>query len=163
MSAYNIKDGTSGPSFSWTTEIAAELSYLSNCQEHEDGYSFIKIRNDKKLYKAFSFDKEDGKTFLTAQDDALKLIVKGTDIGPYNVEELNIKIDDLNFGANGYAINCENSTQGCGIEEAFVSHYEETNDGWIRITFSGEAWMQTITPAAAGNFPIEGIILCKAN
>lgn len=163
IAGYNIEEDSSGPTISWSTQTEEAIEYLSDCESHLDGFSFLKIRQDKKLYPSFEFSRVGNTTILEADGGEMKLIIQGAEIGQYNVEQLNIRINDDNFGDDGYAVNCENSSEGCGINEAYISHYEEMDSGWIRMTFSGEVWMQTITPAAAGNFPIEGTILCKAN
>jgi len=163
VAGYNIADDSAGPILSWNTTTDASIQYLSDCKYHTEGFSYLEIRQDKKLYPSFDFSRMGNTTILEAQTDELKFIVHGNQVGSYAVEELNIKINDSNFGNNGYAVNCENSNVGCGIQDAFVSHYEDMSNGWIRITFAGEVWMQTLAPAAAGNFPIKGTILCKAN
>lgn len=163
ISTYNFDTDSFGPSHSWNTETEIPIQYISSCNDHVDGFSYLKIRQDKKVYPAFNFEKNGNSTTLESQDGAIKFILMGTQTGVYQPEELNIKIIDNNFGSNGYAVSCENSTQGCGIKDAYVSHYEEMSNGWIRITFEGEVWMQTIAPAAAGNFSVSGTILCKTN
>jgi len=116
-----------------------------------------------KIYSAIRTENLGDKTILESQNGEIKFLIDGNTPGVYTEDQLNIKINDNGFGDHGYAVSCENSTQGCGITNIYVSHYEEMPGGWIRITFSGEVWMQTITPAAAGNFPIGGTILSKVN
>jgi len=49
--------------------------------------------------------------------------------------------------------------EGCGVM-SFNVQASVDGDRWI-ITFDGTLWMQTITPAVAGNFPVEGQILVE--
>jgi len=163
VAAYDFETDDYGPRFSWSTQILEPIDYLSKCPEHVNGFAYLTIRQDKKIYSAIRTENLGDKTILESQNGEIKFLIDGNTPGVYTEDQLNIKINDNGFGDHGYAVSCENSTQGCGITNIYVSHYEEMPGGWIRITFSGEVWMQTITPAAAGNFPIGGTILSKVN
>jgi len=76
--------------------------------------------------------------------------------------QVNVFLEDDSFGTNGYRIACENTTNGCGFTTWNVTHYEAGSEKWVRVSFEGEVWMQTINPPQAGYFPVEGVILTKA-
>ncbi len=162
IAARNDATGETGPELSWSTGISDELDVLTDCEEFDDGYSFIKIRNDKKVYSVFELEVQGDRSILKSQEGNVKFIFKGMEEGMYDVTDVNVLIDDSEFGPKGYYIKCENSTLGCGIDNFNVTHFEEGNNGMIRVTFSGTMWMQTLSPLVAGNFDVEGVIVIKS-
>jgi len=159
ISGFDLVTGNQGPSIPW--DINQSMDYLSTCHDHLNGYSFLKIRNDKKVYDAFLVSEVDGVVTLESEDGNLKLIIEGTNIGNYEDGEVNIKIEDESFGITGYAMSCENPDFECGITECQMSHYKTGEDEWVRVIISGELWMQTINPPQAGFFEVKGSILTK--
>ena len=159
--ASNNNTGESGPVIEWNTNINDDLTLLSNCDDFADGFSYIKIRNDKETFSSFSFEYVAGKTILSSEDDEIRFSFRGSEEGSYEESEVNIFIDDRMFGEDGYYISCENSVIGCGINECIVTHYAENEGDWMRVSFSGTLWMQTINPPVAGNYEIEGLIIAK--
>lgn len=159
IKGYDILSNQSGVSVTWNEEIEDNLEQLSTCEEYADGFSFLKINGEMKMLPVFSIAKEDGKTIFESQESNIRLIIKGEEVGNYATNQVNFFIDDANFGSNGYRMYCENSLEGCGIDDCYISHFEEMDNGLTRITFSGVLWMQTITNPTAGNYPIEGQIL----
>ena len=161
ISAWDSNPADAGSELDWSTEFSSGLDVLTNCNEHQEGFSYIKIREDEKIYPSFNIFREGDRFTLSSMDERVRLIVKGTEEGVYEVENINIVIDDPDFGDAGYYIKCENSPFGCGIEEFNLTHFDEEEGGTVRASFSGTLWMQTINPSVAGNFEIEGVILLK--
>lgn len=161
IAAINEATGEMGPELSWSTDINGGLDVLTDCDELGEGYSFIKIREDEKVYKAFDVELEDGRTILKSQNGNVKFIFKGMEKGSYEVDEVNVLINDAEFGEKGYYIKCENSSNGCGINTFNVTHYESNASGMVRVAFSGNMWMQTLSPLVAGNWDVEGVIVIK--
>lgn len=162
LGGYNILDNENGPLINWSLNQNDEIEYLSNCQNFENGYSYIRIKDDMHVYEPFTVKKVDGDlTQVSEQSDKISLIFDGEVSGIYENAEVGIKIDDPDFvQSHGYYIECYQS--GCGINEFNVTHYEETSNGWLRLSFSGTLWMlKTGTPNVAGNYDVEGVILCK--
>lgn len=160
IAAVNQAEGESGPELDWSTEIDGNLDVLTDCSAYNQGFSFIRIREDEKIYGAFEMEVIGEKTVLKSQDEKVKFIFRGNQEGMYNVDEVNVLIDDEDFGDKGYYIKCENSVYGCGIDDFNVTHFQSGN-GTIRATFSGTLWMQTLSPSVAGNFDVEGVIVIK--
>lgn len=161
ISAVDKATGEVGPELSWSTDIEGELSVLTQCEEYDEGYSFLKIRNDKKVYSAFELEVNEDQTILKSQDGMVKFIFKGRHEGMYKVDEVNVLINDNEFGDKGYYVKCENSSIGCGIDNFNVTHYESEGNGLVRAVFSGTMWMQTLSPSVAGNFDVEGVIVIR--
>lgn len=153
--------GQAGPTVEWSTAISDQLDIMTHCSEYENGYSYIKIRNDEKVYKAFEIEEEGDRTILRSSEGNVKFKFKGMEEGMYAVNEVNVFIDDKDFDQNGYYIKCENSADGCGIDQFNVTHYDQGVNGMVRVTFSGTLWMQTFSPLLADDFDIEGVIVIK--
>lgn len=162
IAGYDIQSATKHLSLPWSRFINADNISLLNCGEYNNGYSYIKIGADKEILQAFEFSNTQETSTFQSTDEKIKFIFKGTDTGLYNENEINIKIEDMDFGISGYRMSCLNSTIGCGMEQWNVTHYKAGVEKWVRVDFSGELWMQTINPAEAGYFPVSGIILCQA-
>lgn len=161
VGGYDLNTGEQGPVLNWNSGITDSLEYISSCQKDQNGYSYIKIRDQIRTYDPFVTNIDNGKTTISSPSDNVRISFEGAMEGEYQVQDVNIYINDEMFGPDGYYISCESAEQGCGINDFYVSHFEETADGWLRASFSGVLWMQTIEPALAGNFPIEGVILTK--
>jgi len=161
IAAFNELTGESGLGLSWSTDIIGSLDVLTDCSEYNQGYSFLKIRDEEKVYNAFEIEIQGQKTILKSKDEKVKFIFNGQQEGMYDVKEVNVFINDDKFGEKGYYIKCENSAFGCGINNFNVTHYESGGSGMVRATFSGNMWMQTLSPSVAGNFDIEGVIVIK--
>ena len=162
ISAYGIDKQVQGPSIEWNLDIEEPIRYLSDCPDYIEGFSYLKIRNDIKLYAPFQFSNDGIQSVLEATGGEVKFIFDNGGVGSYEQQEIRVRIDDEEEWPSGYFVACENSLDGCGISDFYVTHYEVDSNGWIRVSFAGAIWMQTISPATAGNFPIEGVILCKA-
>lgn len=161
IAAYDIDSQETGPGIPWFTDIEDEITYLSTCSDYPDGYAYISIDGNTKVYPAFDIENTGTNIILSDVDDRVNLLIRGDDKGAYAVESVNVIMYDPSFaGGLGYAVSCENSPLGCGISDLYVSHLDET-DGWVRVTFSGNIWMQTLNPLKAGTYPVEGIILSR--
>jgi hypothetical protein len=156
---FSVRSGD-GPAFEWN-ELTNNIYFLSECKEHQNGFAVIKIRNDQKLFSAFDEERTGGRTVLNAEQDEVRLIVEADSKGVYGNDLVNIRIEDVSFGDQGYFVSCENAMQGCGIEVCEITHYKDDGDEWNRVYFKGKLWMQTISPPQAGNFEVEGYILSK--
>ncbi|MDF1696769.1 MAG: hypothetical protein P1U56_13090 [Saprospiraceae bacterium] len=157
----NESTGEEGTEFDWSTDITGDLGVLTACDEFKDGYSWIKIQGEERFYPAFTINQDGERTILEEPDGIVKLYFKGIDEGVYDVDEVNIFINDPNFGDKGYYIKCENSPVGCGIDYFNVTHLDTGENGMIRAAFSGDVWMQTLSPQVAGIFKVEGVIVIK--
>jgi len=149
-----------GPELLWKREKGA-IHYLTNCPDFKDGFSFLKIRDNTKVYPAFNANREMQKSILSSASNEVKFIVEASAKGSYEEEYINVGINDPSFGEQGYFVSCENAADGCGIDVCEISYFKEDGDEWNRIFFSGEIWMQTIDPPQAGNFEVEGYIISK--
>lgn len=161
ITGYNVADPNEGPSLDWSIYQTDNITFLSDCEEYQNGFSYLKIRDDEQIYNSLSVTVDGMITKLSEEEHRLRLNFSGTDVRNYSEEEVRIFIEDQRFGEDGYFIRCENSPLGCGIDDFKVTHFGNNNEGWLRITFGGTLWMQTIEPRLAGNFNIEGVILTK--
>lgn len=161
ISGYDVNQDIAGAGISWNTEIEDQLEFLSVCEESADGFSFLKINGEMELLPAFQIDRQTNKTIFSSEDNNIRLIIKGEGVGAYMTEQVNFYMDDEEFGANGYRMYCENSAAGCGIDDCYISHFEEMSNGLTRISFSGVLWMQTIGNPTAGNYLVEGQIITR--
>jgi len=159
VTGFNILDKQEGPLLDWSIDIEDAISYLSYCDNYKDGFSYIKIRDDAMVYDSPNLELDGNKTKLMEKDNRFRMNFDGMNLGIYGVEDVRIFLEDRNFGSKGYRITCEDSPQGCGIGDFSVTHYDSTNAGWTRISFSGTIWMQTIDPPLVGDFKVEGVIL----
>ena len=162
VSTYDLDRDLEGESISWDLGNGQDLDYLLECNTLE-GYSYIQLTRDgkqeSKVYESFNVETIGDQTILSSPNGEFKFLFKGLQAGVYPNDQINIAINDPSFGDFGYEMSCENSTQGCGIKECFVSHYDIDDAGIIRLTFAGTLWMSTIEPRLAGEFPVEGIII----
>ena len=161
LGGFDIEEGHVGPIIGWSIHQIADITFLSDCDEYEDGFSYIKIKEDEKIYPAFNVQTEVMKTLLSEEQQRFSMDFLGTESRAYEKEEVRrIFINDIDFGDYGYQFDC-NSTLDCGMEEFIVTHFDEEPDGWVRITFKGRFFMGTIEPATAGYHPAEGVILTR--
>jgi len=163
LGGYNILDDENGTLLNWSLGADNQIDYLSNCDDYEDGYSFIVIQNDTKLYEPFvvQYNAVLNETRVSELNDKMWLEFNGNVKGAYSESDLAVKISDPDFNnMRGYEGGCLNS--GCGIDNFRVTHYD-AGEGWLRISFSGSIYMaaSTSTGLNAGDFPIEGVILRK--
>ena len=161
IAAYDQNTAQSGTEISWSSGLNETIDLLSTCPEFADGFSYFKIRDDVKAYPAFDIQTINGKTILSAKNGEIKLIFSGTKVGLVPENQVNIVINDAQFGDTGYYVSCENSPLGCGISDFNVTHYDVQQNGQIRASFSGNIWMQTLNPNLAGTYPVEGVIVSK--
>ena len=161
IAAVDFENNMVGTSIEWNNEIQDELGVLSNCNDSEKGYSYLKINGEEEALPTFALSENNGSITLSAPDNSIRLKIAGVERGSYMENQVNIFIDDEDFGRDGYYIKCENSPVGCGIDDCYISHLEDMGDGLSRVTFSGVLWMQTINNPTAGNYPVEGQIIIK--
>jgi len=133
--------------------------YLVDCEAYNEGFSFIEIDNARKVYPNFTISTEQNRTVLSAMDGSFAIYIRGNEIGEYETEDINIVIDDPEFGDSGYYIQCKNSPFGCGISKCKITHDGNNEEGIFRVVFSGNVWMQSLTPAVADNYDVEGEII----
>lgn len=162
LSAYDIDTDDEGPQIPWSLQIEEDDNYLSNCAAYADGYSYIKIDDDKEVLSAFETVELTDETILASIDDKIRFKFDGMSTGMYSMEDVNLYLNDESFGTNGYFISCENSSAGCGFTDWNVTHYKAGEEKWIRVSFRGTVWMQTIDPPVAGYYDMEGVILTQA-
>jgi len=161
LAAVNLEEESQGPEMGWNTDEVSSVNFLTNCSENQDGYSYLKIRNDKQPYPSFTYSVVNGETVLSSEDRKVVITFAGDMKGQYQEEDVHITIDDPEFGPDGYTIDCD-SPDGCGFSSFEVSHFDQQGEGWLRITFQGILWMQTIQNFKYGDFDVEGVILIKA-
>lgn len=161
IAAVDPATGADGTSVDWSASLDQTIDYLSDCEAFGSGFSYIKIRDEREIYGAFAVTVEGDRTVLTSAGGEIKVIFKGLGTGNYQENQVNLAINDPGFGDRGYFVSCENSLQGCGIKDFEVTHYDTNTDGQVRVKFKGDIWMQTLSPAVAGLFPVEGVIISK--
>jgi len=159
ISAYNESEAEAGSSIPWSASTPSQELILSDCVTLDRGYGYVQIRSDEKILPAFEVTRTNDQTTLTAEDGTMTIKFRGLTPGMYEDNQVNIGINDEFFGNNGYFISCQNTMEGCGIM-TFNVQASVDEDRWI-VTFNGTLWMQTITPAVAGQFPIEGQLLIE--
>jgi len=76
IAAYNLNDNTNGPLLSWSTETETPIEYLSDCPDHLEGFSYLKIRQDERLYLDVEFTHDGNETILESTGGELKLIIR---------------------------------------------------------------------------------------
>jgi len=162
IAAYDESMQEQGTQIEWSSALNETIDILSGCAEYTNGFSYLKIREEEEIYSAFDLEVIGDRTILSATNDEVKIIFKGTDVGQYPENQINIVINDDEFGDSGYYIQCENSELGCGIKNFNVTHYNTQENGQVRIEFSGNVWMQTLNPTQAGTYPVEGVIVSKS-
>lgn len=162
IATYDIDTDIKGTIIPWSSDIKDDQSFLVSCEEFQDGYSYIKIKNDKRVLPPFDAIKIDDGTTLQSSDSKIRFKFKGQMVNNYDMKDVNVYLEDPSFGTNGYRIACENTDEGCGFTTWNVTHYEAGSEKWVRVSFAGEVWMQTLDPPQAGYFPVEGVILTKA-
>ncbi|MEE9439854.1 MAG: hypothetical protein V3V14_12685 [Saprospiraceae bacterium] len=155
------ENGNNGPEMILDDQLSQNIDYLTNCAEYIDGFSHIVIREDTKYYTAFNVSEEDNQLVIRSENQKFRLRINGTESRKYSENEVNIFIDEEEFGTRGYYISCENSEIGCGISNCEVARYG--NNKWLKISFEGELWMQSYNPWVAGNYPISAEITVKIN
>jgi|GEM_PF-2451268 len=155
VAAYNYTDASAGLAIPWSSEIEDDIAFLNSCSE---GYSYYSIGEFSKLYPAFEVSVTPDLIYIQSADGNMVFSIKGDGKGAYDVEDVNIKIYDEGFGDSGFAVSCENSTVGCGITDCYVSHLP-SSDGLVRVSFSGNIWMQTLDPLTASTYKVEGIFV----
>jgi len=99
LAGLDLIDNMKGPDTEWTTSDIDKLSLLTSCTSHEDGYSYMQIRSDQKVYPSFSYITENGITTLSSDDEKFRIAFRGDVSGSYTVDQVNISIDDISFGA----------------------------------------------------------------
>ncbi len=161
LAGYNIDSAKKGVALPWSDDITKEIGFLSNCENFENGYSYVTINNEMKIYEPFNVSIDQERTVFKSQDNDFRFKIKGVTRGSYNEDEILIYINDTTFGNAGYNIECENSAFGCGVNECVITHFNAGDENWIRVHFKGDLWMRTISPELAAYYPVEGVILSK--
>ena len=156
---YNYKENIRSAALPWSTEYIDQTLYLSLCEAHRSGFSYLEIGGDSKVYDVFEVVESDDKLSFTSMDNLIRLHLRDNRIGAFTTDMINIYLDDPSLGG-GYFIACENAIQGCGFNQFEVTHLDE-NNGWIRAWMKGQLWMQRNNPRTAKNFDVEGQILIK--
>lgn len=159
IAAYDVDGQNSGPSLPWTTQTNDNVDFLSECSDFAEGYSYIEINGESKVFDPFKVVIENGQTFLSSQDNKIRFRIQGDSNQRFEVEDINVYINDESIGS-GYFIACESSSLGCGLDDFVITHLDMQN-GWVRASFSGEMWMQKLNPRRAGYYPVSGQILIK--
>ncbi len=158
---FDIKSNMKGNVIEWDSTIPDNLGVLTACEAIDKGYSYITINGEEELLPTFALSENNGNLTFSAEDSSFRIKIRGTEKGEYTEEEVNIFIEDEDFGMDGYFMQCENSPVGCGITDCYISHLEDMDDDLTRVSFSGVLWMQTINNPTAGNYPVEGQIIIK--
>jgi len=156
--AVDLEDGTQF-TLPWNAEIDDPYLFLPNCPGAIDGYGYIKINGETKYYETFVRDNSISEEIqLSSVDGEFQILLKDNQIGNYETNQVGLIIEDSGFGSAGYAVDCGLSQQGCGLDYCQVTHLDSE---WLRVSFSGTVWMQTLQTLNAGNYPVEGNIVIK--
>lgn len=161
LAGYDIKSNSLGVNLPWSKDINVNQLDLLSCNSFTDGYSYIQIGEDKMILEPFIVEEGD-KTVLKSMDNNIRFKFNGNSVGMYDQDQVNLYFYDETFGGKGFYMACENSDLGCGFDEWNVTHFKAGVEKWVRISFGGEVWIQTLSPAEAGYFNMKGVILCKA-
>ena len=159
IAGYDNDTGESGPSFVWELDNS-NIDFLSQCNESNDGFAHITIKDESEFFSAFNLTTTSDQTILESSDSRIRIVFRGSEERSYQNDEVNIYINDPDFGTLGYKVECAESLLGCGFQQFNVTHYEESG-GWLRASFSGTLWGQTISNPSIGNLDIEGVIAIK--
>lgn len=161
ISSYDEVSDMQGPRIPWDTGYQDELGYLVNCSALEDGYTYLKVKDDEIILAPFSIEITDGVTALSSQEEHIRIEFEGSEAQAYNMEDVSrIFIELPEVGPLGYSMDCR-SDLGCGLEDFRVTHFDAMADGWFRVSFEGSLWMLTIDNPQAGYVPVEGVILAR--
>lgn len=158
VAGYDAESNGSGAQVTWNNTSEDALDVLTNCSDLKDGFSYIMIRDDIKVYESFEVSFENGETLVQSADGKVRFKLKGAAVGQYADDQINIFMEDDAFGEFGYSIPCETSTIGCGITECNVTQLESAS-GELRISFSGEVHASTIETFQYGGFELSGVIV----
>ncbi len=158
ISGFDTESNSSGTQVTWDNSSQDALDILTNCNDLKDGFSYIMIRDDIKVYESFEVSFENGETTVQSMDGKVRFKFRGSSVGAYQDEQINIFMEDDAFGEFGYSIPCETSTLGCGISEFNVTQLESSS-GQVRISFSGEVHASTIENFQYGGFEVSGVIV----
>lgn len=161
--AGNSSNGSKGPSVPWNSSISESINTLTNCDNHTDGYTYVMIDNQIKLYDSFYFEKKENRSIFTSNDNTFIISIMGQNTGNYEEHQVNILIDDIIFGNQGYYCNCLESEIGCGITECIISKYDDHPLGWITVKIKGNVWMQNLKTNIASYLPVEAVIIHQLN
>jgi hypothetical protein len=161
ISGFDVVDKIDGPQIAWGIDIPDAISYLSSCDQSEDGFSLLRVREDLRMYNSANFEVEGLRTKISGNDDRLRINFDGFGIGTYDGTQVRMFLEDFDFGPFGYRVTCENAINGCGFAEFNVTHFDIQEGEWTRVSFSGNLWMQTINPPQAGFFDVEGVLMHK--
>jgi len=159
IAGYNVDDGVAGLEIPWQTSFEDEIGLLSACEDNSEGYNWISIDDELKFFESFQINETQESILLSTANNSFQLKFQGTGVGERAEDQVQLFIDDASFGDSGFFMNCLNSDLGCGINDFYVSHFPENAEGLMRISFSGEIWVQRINSLEAANLPIEGQIL----
>ena len=161
INATNLESGEVGPSIDWDVSNDLSLDIISNCMSLQDGYAYVTIGEEEKILNDLLVTVGQNRTIFTTTDNTFKMSIDGTSVDAYKENEVNISINDDQFGPDGYFIACENSDLGCGITTCEMTHFAENDGDWYRVQFEGEIWVRTIDPPVASYKPIKGVILTR--
>lgn len=146
-------------SLPWSEDIDDPYIFLPNCAGVTDGYGYLMINGESKYYETFARDNTIAdQIVLTSSGGEFQIRLRNNVIGHYETNEVNLVVNDVGFGQLGYAVDCGTSQLGCGLDYCQVTHLDSE---WLRVSFAGEVWMQTLQALNAGNYEVEGNILIK--
>ncbi len=148
-----------GISIDWSELIDDDYGIMTSCAQFDNGYSWIRIEDNIKVFEPFSQEVQDENTILRSTNSEFQIKFEGKDLGSQDSTMINIAIDDENFGDAGYLMQCLDTELSCGIDNFYISHYEEANGGLIRISFNGKIFVLDVTLNLAKTAEIEGQIL----
>ena len=159
ITGYDIIANNSGALLDWNLDINDAIGYLSYCEDFENGFSYINIRDDHNVYDSPMLTSDGMSTLLEESENRFRVNFFGNKTGSYDKKDVKMFLQDTQFGDGGYRIACESTETGCGFTDFNVTHFNVDTDGWTRVSFSGSIWMQTLDPPLAGDFDVTGVIM----
>lgn len=159
VSALDSQSHGSSPILKWDRSLKGDLGYLSSCDDHIDGYTYIQIDNEFKIYEPFVYTYENGKTMFSSEDGSVKFWILGNMKGLISAQDVNLYLDEKEIGG-GYFVSCQNTELGCGMDKFTITQYDE-DQGYIRAIFEGSIWMKSFDPLKADFFDVKGCILIR--
>jgi hypothetical protein len=145
---------------SWPVNNIIETGSWFVCNQAQSSFFNVVISGENKVY----FDTKsslysDGRMELAISESNKKPLIiyaPKNSKGSQNIQNLNIILDEPNFGNIGYQIKCPSSRLGCGFEKFVITHDGSDEDAFIRGHFKGRFWLKEIPSQKAGYQDVEG-------
>ena len=118
----NPLDNDVGHDLPWSAETAG-VGYLLACSDFEDGYMYLRIRDDFKMCAPVVMESDplQNLTTIVSTEDNFKMVYEGIGKGQFAEDKVNISLEIPGLGTSGYRVSCSEATQGCGLSSFYVT------------------------------------------